>query len=297
MLILLGSVYIFIIYKHIFWLGDIDKDLFGIFGDFIGGVVGTLFTIATTVLVYQTFRSQKEDVKETKRLTELQMALSIKPDLYFIDSLVHGFSQQGDQGEEYARSFSQKEEFDESSNVYVEMVNIGIGAAKGIEYNWDFDLADAQKYILDNFPENTLIVDPEINSKVLIEIKLNDLKGGAAYGQTGYKLKRKIDILMTGRNRSDSVKIQYPTPYLIYYFLALKLIAQHKMYEKFGTYAIIDNFPKCTLNLAYNDLADVSHKKKFNFHFVSGGVVWSKTSEDNVRLFSFTIQPNEIKPI
>jgi len=58
-------------YSHIGWFGDIDKDLFGVFGEFIGGVVGTLFSMVTTILVYLTYKSQQNDVIETKKLLDL----------------------------------------------------------------------------------------------------------------------------------------------------------------------------------------------------------------------------------
>ncbi len=82
------TVYIYASHSHIHWLNDIDKDMFGVFGEFMGGVVGTLFGIITTILVYLTYTAQQKDVIETKKLLQKQIDLSIKPDLFFTHTSV-----------------------------------------------------------------------------------------------------------------------------------------------------------------------------------------------------------------
>ena len=47
----------------------IDNELFGTYGDFFGGVLGTIFTLCTVLLMINTFRHQREEtIKSGKRL-------------------------------------------------------------------------------------------------------------------------------------------------------------------------------------------------------------------------------------
>jgi hypothetical protein len=56
--------------------GLIKSDKFGQFGDFVGGIAGTLFSIATTILIYLTYEMQKVELAETKEaLREQQKSL------------------------------------------------------------------------------------------------------------------------------------------------------------------------------------------------------------------------------
>lgn len=52
--------------------GEIDSGLFGTFGDFIGGFVGTIFTIAATLLILLTYQSQKVELQATNKIATLQ---------------------------------------------------------------------------------------------------------------------------------------------------------------------------------------------------------------------------------
>lgn len=52
--------------------GEIDPSLFGTFGDFIGGVIGTIFTLAATLLILLTYHSQKAELQATNRIAALQ---------------------------------------------------------------------------------------------------------------------------------------------------------------------------------------------------------------------------------
>lgn len=52
--------------------GEIDSNLFGTFGDFIGGIVGTLFTISATILVWLTYSTQRKELEATNQIASLQ---------------------------------------------------------------------------------------------------------------------------------------------------------------------------------------------------------------------------------
>lgn len=53
-------------------LQDIDNETIGTFGDFVGGFVGTIFTIATAFLVWLTYNSQKKEQQLTTDLNRKQ---------------------------------------------------------------------------------------------------------------------------------------------------------------------------------------------------------------------------------
>lgn len=66
------SVIIIYIVKGYINGGEIDPSLFGTFGDFIGGVIGTIFTLAATLLILLTYHSQKAELQATNRIASLQ---------------------------------------------------------------------------------------------------------------------------------------------------------------------------------------------------------------------------------
>lgn len=68
-LVITISVYLF---KGYINGNDIDPSLFGTLGDFIGGIIGTIFTIVATSLVFITYRSQKEELTQTNVIARNQ---------------------------------------------------------------------------------------------------------------------------------------------------------------------------------------------------------------------------------
>jgi len=52
--------------------GDIDFTKFGTYGDFIGGLLGTILSIVAVILVYRTYISQKEELSMTRNLLKQQ---------------------------------------------------------------------------------------------------------------------------------------------------------------------------------------------------------------------------------
>lgn len=61
------------------WSGERNATLFGLYGDFIGGFVGSLFSVASFILLYftldaqqKTLQKQEEEIKAQKRISEFQ---------------------------------------------------------------------------------------------------------------------------------------------------------------------------------------------------------------------------------
>lgn len=54
------------------WTSPIDYSLFGALGDFIGGVLGTILMLLSTLLVVRTFRYQQSVTQSNERQLETQ---------------------------------------------------------------------------------------------------------------------------------------------------------------------------------------------------------------------------------
>jgi hypothetical protein len=64
------TLILFLACSHYDLKQDLDTTIFNDFGSFLSGSAGLLFTIATTILVYMTYRTQKEELKEAREEAE-----------------------------------------------------------------------------------------------------------------------------------------------------------------------------------------------------------------------------------
>jgi len=71
-LLILYIFILFIVKTNIDFNLPIDTEKFGHFGDIIGGLVGTILTFLATILLYYTYKSQREGLKTQKKELELQ---------------------------------------------------------------------------------------------------------------------------------------------------------------------------------------------------------------------------------
>lgn len=54
------------------WSGEMDSDLFSSFGDFIGGFIGTIFSLSGFLLLYKTLLAQQESIKKQEDSLDVQ---------------------------------------------------------------------------------------------------------------------------------------------------------------------------------------------------------------------------------
>ena len=69
------STYIFKWQHFCYWFNDnyvVDNTLFGTFGDFIGGVLGTIFSMISILILIRTFNQQRQVTEESKKLADTQ---------------------------------------------------------------------------------------------------------------------------------------------------------------------------------------------------------------------------------
>ncbi len=115
---------------HLHWLGDIDKSLLGIVGDFIGGIVGTIFTVIATFLIWLTYNSQKAELVATRGLVEKQLEATYHPH-FAIKKNSQLYSALSDI--QFADS-----NYGDFGSFNLELVNIGNEAAKEVLLAWEY---------------------------------------------------------------------------------------------------------------------------------------------------------------
>ncbi len=125
-----GLFWLLIGYNHVTWGGDIDKTLIGVLGDFIGGIVGTIFTVIATFLIWLTYNSQKVELAETRRLVEQQLNATHYPHF----ALKNNAQQYVESGEMNSADHN----YGSFGYYNLELVNIGNEPAKEVTVSWDY---------------------------------------------------------------------------------------------------------------------------------------------------------------
>jgi hypothetical protein len=278
-LIIIGTVTVYIKYSHISLLGDIDSKLFGEFGEFIGGVGGTLFSLVAILLLWLTYKEQQKELKETKALTRTQINLSLKPDLFTIDSEFKGFSELDKNGSSFAMFFTTENKYtEESPGPKVQIVNVGVAVAKHITYEWEYDLKQTINYIRDNYDTSEFDLE-ENESRNQAKI---GIKGQAAIYINYRAISERFDVLLPYKSDENIKRIPFPHAYLTCYSIAYQLFLSKE--SKLNDSLFIFNFPKCYLKMTYSDIADNIHKKRLSFR-VDFGHVYKRVSRDLENMF------------
>ena len=70
---LIVSAIIFVLFGNWEFSAILDEAKIGQFGDFVGGVIGSLFAFVGVILYYVALKAQHEDVRTNKNALELQM--------------------------------------------------------------------------------------------------------------------------------------------------------------------------------------------------------------------------------
>lgn len=124
------TIIVLVKFDRIVWLGDIDKSLIGTIGDFIGGVIGTIFTVIATFLIWITYQSQKVELAETRKLVEQQLNANYHPH-FAIRKDSQNFTESGKI--EFA-----DHTYGNGGSFVLELINIGNEPAKEVTISWDY---------------------------------------------------------------------------------------------------------------------------------------------------------------
>lgn len=81
MLLFIPLIFLFLWKEHLITSSEIDSTKFGTFGDFIGGVLGSIWSLCGVLLFYNALKEQREDFKTNKEALSKQVeALTIQSD-------------------------------------------------------------------------------------------------------------------------------------------------------------------------------------------------------------------------
>lgn len=73
LILLLISIFIFIVFSEWEFSFIIDEAIIGQFGDFVGGVIGCIIAFIGIILYYEALKAQREDIKISRELLETEI--------------------------------------------------------------------------------------------------------------------------------------------------------------------------------------------------------------------------------
>ena len=73
LILLLISIFIFIVFSEWEFSSIIDEAIIGQFGDFVGGVIGCIIAFIGIILYYEALKAQREDIKISRNLLETEI--------------------------------------------------------------------------------------------------------------------------------------------------------------------------------------------------------------------------------
>lgn len=73
LILLLISIFIFIVFSEWEFSSIIDEAIIGQFGDFVGGVIGCIIAFIGIILYYEALKAQREDIKISRKLLETEI--------------------------------------------------------------------------------------------------------------------------------------------------------------------------------------------------------------------------------
>ena len=193
--------------------GTLDKEFFPAFGSFIGGTVGLILSMASVILIYSTYQTQQKQLEITRSLVDRQISLSVKPDL-----VVEEFRSTRSPMEQVVATNLLDGIFPRNlQTVNVKILNIGIEAAKYIEYSFYYNIDDLLAYYADKIENKTLEFGYTDENHV-VSVKIPGM--GAVWGFAVISEQKIVtrDYLLPYKLNSDYFEAAFPISYLIFYY-------------------------------------------------------------------------------
>jgi len=280
------TIFVFLIHSRISFFGDIDEKTFGIFGDFIGGFVGTLFNIVVTYLVWITYKSQKEELKETKQLLIKQINISYKPDIYIKDSFINTDISTFANSEPIEISIVNSDNDPSKRYNHISLVNIGVAAAKEFYYKWDYDLQSCLDFVSTHITDSPIKFELQNEGQWLM-VYTNEDDANYLHAAPLLEVQR-FDILLPYKENADEKALSLPLPYMVTYLLAFE--ADYRRMIK-GDKVEPDyyKFPELHLNMDYKDLDNEMHNKIFKINLGFNFSASNRTAEKHTRNFQLSV--------
>ncbi|MFW6272846.1 MAG: hypothetical protein ACOC2U_03605 [bacterium] len=238
--------------------------------------IAALITAVVTLLTVREIKKQREH--------------SYQPDLDIANFNVYVYRYDNDEeDEDYNKNliflFYSKQKLNDDTKIdgYNELVldvnNIGFGAAKTINWKWDFDFVAVKKLL--NLSENEFKLEKE---KDELNIEIPDLRIGWAYylveeNETDY-----INFILpySIENRENTFRLPN-------YFIDLFWLYKSKGVVS-KTYDSDENFPPLKLTMTYLNIDGKKFEKRFNIYLKFHHISHPFNKEKNLGKFRFEIQ-------
>lgn len=282
--ILAGTIIAYNRSSLIHFSGQIDKDFFPAFGNFIGSTIGLILSIATVILIFYTYQSQQEQLAITRNLVNRQISLSIKPELVIQD---YNTSTEG-----IPQSWAPPE-FDglmppSLQNINLKIINVGIEAAQYIEYKFEYkinEMTDYMAYLIKK-PPLSLVFKEDQEMGLLTRV---DNNFQSEINLSSPLCIKKKDFLLPFKLNSTSIIVSFPYIVVAYYFYLFVTLKNET--PRFDPMLV--DFPACFLNISYQDLEGQKHAKKFNL-LVSVAGYEGNVSPEGISNFNIIITSTEV---
>ena len=217
----------------------------------IDQTIGLLGQIATWITVLIIFLTLIEMEKQRKA--------SQKPELIITNAFIMGYPDESN-NLYIASHWSNKEVKKDINKLYenpnVTIFNIGAGAAKEINFSWNFDIQKTVNSIQDYCLRNSIPVVINIQKKFL-EIAIEGVFDGINLDSNfEYAYLMPASVITQGLNSEIPI-------YLLKLISFLIFISMQKHGFEFGDFEI----PSIFCELSYTDIGGVRYKKKFDVTF------------------------------
>jgi uncharacterized membrane protein len=263
-----------------------DPQTWGTFGDYIGGLINPVIGILTLII---TIIIALELKKIEDQNTEKNISASYQPQIVVEEGPFQVYSNQS--GEiskpvEFNREYKKPIYISDLHGVNrfpLEIYNIGLGAAKDVEFTFDFDVPSVINFI-DMFGEG-LVKDELIDVKYSMAKRGQrlDIKYPHAESSGLYVIPHEKHVIRATHILSTNVSqkaYDLPIPHI---FLELYSIFLHTVGVKLKTGLSFDtgDYPPLTLKINYSDIGGRKFSNSFQIIF---SFMWGGVPEYNIRL-------------
>ncbi len=287
-LTIVGTFFIFWLHSRISLWADIDKDTFGILGDFIGGIVGTLFSIAATILIWITYKSQKLELKETRNLLEKQIKISYKPEICIRDKYVRANVINFSNGDPVSFNIENSGTEENRQYDHFSLINIGVAPAKYVKYRWDFDTLECLNFLSEHEGNHTINLKLD-NGGHSLNVYTNDEEFGHHFFITPLLAFQQFDVLLPYKELTDEKSLPLPFPYTLLLLLSFERMKNEAVVFDFPHQA----FPPLRLHICYQDIESNNHIKIFNINIEVLSESTSRNALEHKNDFQLKVSGNE----
>lgn len=230
--------------------------------DQIVSLVSSIATFVATIIVLLTlFEMQK------------QRRNSMSPDLYFSGKSIHlhgEFSSENEVDFQWSETrFENKIDISTRRSLSYEVTNIGMGSAKEIEINWEYDSEDIITKI-NALDIHKLYKIKHTKNKELVQLLSIQSKSIGVLIDLKEERHCSYEFILSSQVKNEAAIMYLPNSY--FYLLSIYIFLQiEKDFD--NAINISRDFPKLKMNIIYKDIGGSIYKKNYevnlNFYYYS----------------------------